>query len=177
LNALIQVQTAGLVDKLGNPFHVRELEGRDDRIRLHRMYAAFVPKRAAQGLPPETDHGIQRWLDRVLAHGRHLGIEINGSLCGHGMLVPMDDPKETELANFLHQSIRGRGIGTALNRLLVTRALEAGYNRVWLSVEPSNIAAIRSYTNAGFKTLRNSLWAPEIEMEVVLNHGNGTTDV
>lgn len=167
MNALIQNPIA-LTDKLGNPFQVREFAGPVDRIRLHRMYAAFVPKRAAQGLPPETDYGIQRWLDRILPKGVHMLVEIGDSLCGHGMLIPMDDPAEVELANFLHHSIRRRGIGTALNRLLVARAREVGYKRIWLSVEPSNIAAIRSYTKAGFKTLRHSLWAPEIEMEVIL---------
>ena len=165
MNALIHLPNEQL-DKLGNPFRVRELEGRTDRIRLHRMYAAFAPKRAAQGLPPESDYGLQKWLDRILPKGQHLMVEIGDSLCGHGMLMPMENPDETELANFLHQSIRGRGIGTALNKVLVARAQETGFKRVWLSVEPSNIAAIRSYAKAGFQPLRHSLWAPEIEMEV-----------
>lgn len=167
LNALIQLPIE-LVDKLGNPFHVREPAGPADRIMLQGMYAAFVPKRAAQGLPPESEAGIQRWLDRILPRGVHMLVEIDRSICGHGMLIPMEDPAEVELANFLHQSIRRRGIGTALNRLMVSRARELGYRRIWLSVEPSNIAAIRSYTKAGFKMLRHSPWAPEIEMEVVL---------
>lgn len=157
-----------MLDKLDQRFQVRALELPADRFRLERMYAEFRPKRAAQGLPPESDYAIGRWLDRILPNGEHLIVEVNAVVCGHVMLMPMDKPSDTELANFLHQGIRGRGIGTALNRFLVAHARDRGYHRVWLSVEPSNIAAIRSYTKAGFKTRSHSLWAPEIEMEVLL---------
>jgi hypothetical protein len=36
---------------------------------------------------------------------------------------------------------------------------------VWLSVEPGNRAALRTYEQAGFRRLPGSLWLPEIEME------------
>ena len=155
-----------LADKLGNPFSVRMFDAASDGARLERMYAAFLPKRAAQGLPPETGYALRHWLDHVLKGGMHLLVEVNNSVCGHLMLMPMDGGDAVELANFLHQSIRGRGIGTAMNRLAVALARDAGYKRVWLSVEPSNIPAIRSYQKAGFLTIRHSMWAPEIEMEV-----------
>ena len=157
-----------MLDKLGQPFLVRALQLPGDRVLLERMYAEFRPKRAAQGLPPESDYAIGRWLDRILSNGEHLIVEVNGAVCGHVMLMPMDQATDTELANFLHQGIRGRGIGTELNRFAVRHARDVGYRRVWLSVEPSNIAAIRSYTKAGFKTRSHSLWAPEIEMEIKL---------
>jgi RimJ/RimL family protein N-acetyltransferase len=155
-----------LTDKLGEPFLVRPYRP-DDRAALEEMYRDFEPKRAAQGLPPLTPAGIARWLDRVLASGEHLLVEVEGRLSGHLMLVPIGG-ETVELANFLHQSIRNRGIGTAINRLGVERAREAGYRRVWLSVEPSNRPALRSYEKAGFRRLPGSLWAPEIEMAVQL---------
>ncbi|MGQ0561633.1 MAG: GNAT family N-acetyltransferase [Gemmatimonadota bacterium] len=155
-----------LVDNRGRAFRVRELELPADRARLAALYRTFEPKRAAQGLPPEDDGAIRRWLDRILDTGVHLVVEVDGGLCGHVMLMPMEHEGETELANFLHQSMRGRGIGSALNKLAVARARENGCRRVWLSVEPSNIPAIRSYASAGFRTLDYSLWAPEIEMEI-----------
>ncbi|MGQ0813766.1 MAG: GNAT family N-acetyltransferase [Gemmatimonadota bacterium] len=155
-----------LRDRQGRPFRVRDIELPADRGQLERMYASFLPKRAAQGLPPETADAIRRWLDRILAGGVHLIVELNGSVCGHGLLMPMARNHETELANFTHQSIRGRGIGTALNEVLVARARAEGFERVWLSVEPANIPAMRSYAKAGFRTIGSSLWAPEIEMEV-----------
>lgn len=155
-----------LTDKRGGSFLVREYRPAD-RPALEAMYADFEPKRGAQGLPPAGAEPLRRWLDRVLARGAHLVVEVEGRVLGHAMLIPMDDGG-AELANFLHQSIRNRGIGTALNRLIVERAREEGYRRVWLCVEPSNRAALRSYEKAGFRLLPGSLWAPEVEMEVGL---------
>lgn len=155
-----------LEDRNGAPFTVRPYAPAD-RTALEAMYDGFEPKRGAQGLPPRSIEQIRRWLDRVLGAGEHLLIEIDGRVCGHVMLVPME-PGTVELANFLHQSIRSRGIGTHANVVAVQIARDAGHRRVWLSVEPSNRAAIRSYEKAGFRQLPGSLWAPEIEMEAVL---------
>ncbi|MGH7476311.1 MAG: GNAT family N-acetyltransferase [Longimicrobiales bacterium] len=162
--------TLQLADKLGRPFRIRPYTPADRRT-LELMYTDFRPKRAAQGLPPDSELGLRVWLDRVLRAGEHLVVEVVGELAGHGFLLPLAGaPTGTaELANFLHQAIRERGIGTALNRALVERARALGYSRVWLSVEPWNRAALRSYRNAGFQLLPGSYWAPEIEMEVRLD--------
>lgn len=162
-----QPERSELTDKEGEAFDVRPLEPRD-RAALEVMYAEFEPKRSAQGLPPEGHVALRRWLDRTLPSGQHLVVEVSGRVLGHAMLVPVDDACTVELANFLHQSIRDRGIGTALNRIALDEARRAGLRRVWLSVEPSNRAAVRSYEKAGFRRLPGSLWAPEIEMEATL---------
>ena len=138
-----------------------------DRDDLIAMYADFEPKRAAQGLPPTGEGKIGIWLDRILKRGQHMVVHVDGLLRGHIMLVPMDDGS-LELANFLHQSVRNRGIGTALNALALRLARDAGHSRVWLSVEPGNKAAVRSYEKVGFKKLPGSNWAPEIEMTAEL---------
>jgi ribosomal protein S18 acetylase RimI-like enzyme len=156
-----------LFDKHGEPFLVRQMD-ETDRAALHAMYLEFAPKRAAQGLPPETEYAQKRWLDHVLKGGEHLLVEVNDEVRGHLMLIPMDDGQTIELAIYLHQSIRGRGIGTAMNKVAVSLARIAGYRKVWLSVEVTNVAAIRSYQKAGFKRTAATLWAHEIEMEVLL---------
>jgi RimJ/RimL family protein N-acetyltransferase len=155
-----------LTDKAGHPFVVRQFDP-SDRPELERMYVDFEPKRRAQGLPPEGADSLGRWLDRVLGRGAHLVIEVDGRLLGHAMLIPRAGG-DAELANFLHQSIRNRGIGTALNLIVVDEARARGYRRVWLSVEPSNRAALRSYRRAGFHLLSTSHLAQEVEMEVIL---------
>lgn len=109
-----------MTDKEGEAFDVRPLEPRD-RAALESMYAEFEPKRSAQGLPPEGAGALRRWLDRTLQSGQHLVVEVSGRVLGHAMLVPVD-ACTVELANFLHQSIRDRGIGTALNRIEIGRA-------------------------------------------------------
>lgn len=157
-----------LTDKLGGSFAIRPYTAQD-RPALEAMYVDFRPKRMAQGLPPDSELGLRRWLDGVLRGGEHLVVEVDGELMGHGFLVPMDEDGAVELANFLHQAVRNRGIGTALNRALIELARARGSRRVWLSVEPWNRSAVRSYQKAGFHQLPGSLWAPEIEMEVLLD--------
>ena len=154
------------MDSQGEPFAVRPYT-RADRAALEAMYAGFEPKRAAQGLPPGDDAAIRRWLERILATGTHLIAIVGGRLSGHVMLMPMEGAT-VELANFVHQSVRDRGIGTALNRIAIDAARACGAQRVWLSVEPSNRAAIKSYERAGFRRLPGSLWAPEMEMAIEL---------
>jgi RimJ/RimL family protein N-acetyltransferase len=138
-----------------------------DRARLSDMYADFEPKRAAQGLPPDSAPKIALWLNYILTRGRHIVVEVDGKLLGHVMLMPKQDGS-VELANFLHQSIRNRGIGTQMNAVALQLARESGFTRVWLSVEPSNRAAVRSYEKVGFRRMPGSYWAPEMEMEVSL---------
>src|SRR5690606_33905481 len=156
---------AALIDREGRPFIVRRLTA-DDRLALESMYRAFEPKRGAQGLPP-VEKNLAAWLDRVLAAGEHFGVIVDNELLGHVMLLPIDE-RRVELANFLHQSIRNRGIGTAINRIALDVARSRGMERVWLCVEPFNRAAVRSYEKAGFTRLPGSLWETEIEMEATL---------
>ncbi|HSJ15392.1 MAG TPA: GNAT family N-acetyltransferase [Longimicrobiales bacterium] len=156
-----------LVDKTGRRFRVRAYTPKD-RGPLEEMYRAFDPKRGAQGLPPGDGESIRRWLDLVLRHGQHVLVEIEGEILGHLMVIPMS-ADTSELANFLHQAIRNCGIGTALNRIALELARRDGRRRMWLSVEPSNRIAIRSYEKAGFRRTSASLWAPELEMEVLLH--------
>ena len=40
--------------------------------------------------------------------------------------------------------------------------------RLWLSVEPHNRAAIRSYEKVGFRFLPGTIFSPEAEMEMEL---------
>ncbi|NIP78606.1 MAG: GNAT family N-acetyltransferase [Gemmatimonadetes bacterium] len=153
-------------DKTGRPFTLRALRP-NDRSELEEMYADFEPKRVAQGLPPADPAQRRRWLDSVLADGHHVVVEIDGHVRGHGMLLPFDRTA-AELANFLHQSVRDRGIGTALNEALLGIGRSHGIRRVWLSVEPSNRPAIRSYEKVGFRRRAVAAWSPEVEMEVTL---------
>ncbi|CAN5284812.1 hypothetical protein BH20GEM2_BH20GEM2_12660 [soil metagenome] len=140
----------------------------EDRPVLETFYAAFEPKRAAQGLPPQGAERISRWLDAVLPAGIHLVVERDGALIGHALLVPAGSPGVAEYAVFLHQQHRGRGAGTEVNRVAVEAAREADLERLWLSVEPDNRAAIGSYAKAGFHFLPGTTLSREVEMEIEL---------
>lgn len=161
---------AVLADQEGRAFTVRPLHA-GDRGALAAFYATFEPTRAAQGLPPEGPVRVARWLDRILPTGLHLAVEQDGALVGHAMLIPTDGDHADEYAIFLHQEVRGRGLGTAINRLAVELARAAGIRRLWLSVEPDNRAAIRSYEKAGWRYIPASLYSSELEMELLLDPG------
>jgi RimJ/RimL family protein N-acetyltransferase len=155
------------MDRHSNEFRVRELAPAD-RETLERFYAAFEPKRAAQGLPPEGPHRIGRWLDAILPGGTHLAVEAGGAVVGHAFLVPTERAGVAEYAIFLDREIRGRGVGTQVNRIAARLARERGLRQLWLSVEPHNRAAVRSYQKAGFRFLPGTMFSPEAEMEMQL---------
>lgn len=157
-----------LHDKEGRPFTVRALQTRD-RPALEEFYDAFDPKRAAQGLPPAGQARVARWLDQVLSRGTHLAVERGDHLVGHAMLLPMERPEAEEYAIFLAREVRGQGVGTQVNRVAVEVARAAGATRLWLSVEPFNRAALRSYEKAGFRFVPATIYSPEVEMELVLS--------
>jgi diamine N-acetyltransferase len=161
---------AHLHDKEGRPFTVRALEA-GDRAALEAFYDAFDPKRAAQGLPPAGQARVARWLNQILAKGTHLAVERGGHLVGHAMLLAMDRPGVQEYAIFLAREVRGQGVGTQVNRVAVEVARATGVERLWLSVEPHNRAALRSYEKAGFTFVAATVYSPEVEMELVLSAG------
>jgi RimJ/RimL family protein N-acetyltransferase len=159
-----------LRDREGGMFTVRQLrEG--DRALLDAFYDAFQPKRAAQGLPPEGPQRVERWLTGVLAGGDHLIVEVDGRLVGHAMLMPTGKDGVREYAIFLDQSVRGRGMGTQVNRVSAELARTLELDRLWLSVEPHNRAAVRSYQKAGYRFRPSTLYSPEFEMELDLSPG------
>jgi RimJ/RimL family protein N-acetyltransferase len=158
---------AQVADNQGRAFSVHAMAP-EDRPRLDGFYETFEPARAAQGLPPQGEPRIRRWLDRILPSGLHLLAERDGILVGHAMLIPTADVGVREYAIFLHQEVRGNGLGTAINRLAVSLARILGASRLWLSVEPDNRAAVRSYEKAGWRYVPASLYSPELEMEMVL---------
>lgn len=155
------------LDKDGRVFTVRPLSDAD-RPALDGFYHEFEPKRAAQGLPPEGPERVTRWLDRIFAAGVHLGVETEGRLVGHAFLMPTDREGVSEYAIFLHQDVRGKGMGTAVNRRSAEVARTLDMKRLWLSVEPQNRPAVRSYEKAGFQFRRETAFSPELEMEMAL---------
>lgn len=158
---------ASLRDRRGEPFRVRGMEPAD-RAALARFYEDFEPKRTAQGLPPEGSYRIGRWLDSILGGGTHLLVESGGEVVGHAFLVDTGRPGVGEYAIFLDRGIRGRGVGTRVNRLAAEVARALGLRRLWLSVEPHNRAAIRSYEKTGFRFRPETVYSPEAEMELDL---------
>ena len=154
-------------DRGGDDYEVRPFES-TDRPALQAFYTDFEPKRAAQGLPPKDPDRIGRWLDSVLPQGTHLLAFRGETLIGHALLVPTREEGVSEYAVFLHHDYRGRGLGTELNRAAIEAARDSGLKGLWLSVEPHNRAALRSYEKAGFTLIPGTLFSLEAEMRLTL---------
>lgn len=155
------------IDRHGRPYEIRQLQP-TDVVDLEQFYDEFEPKRAAQGLPPEGIDRIRRWLRSVIGTGLHLVAVADDVLVGHAFVVPTSRPGIGEYAVFLRQDLRGRGIGTELNRTAVEEARRSGWSGLWLSVQPRNRPAIRSYEKAGFRFIPETLLTMEAEMELRL---------
>jgi RimJ/RimL family protein N-acetyltransferase len=155
-------------DKAGDPFGVRPYH-LEDRPALEDFYGDFEPIRAAQGLPPQGRARVTRWLDAVLGHGLHLVALRDDLLIGHALVVPVPDPGVGEYAVFLHQGERGRGVGIELSRAAIEAARDSGLQRLWLTVEPHNRAAIGAYERVGFRFRSAAILSPEAEMTLDLH--------
>jgi GNAT superfamily N-acetyltransferase len=83
---------------------------------------------------------------------------------GHCFLAA-DDPASAELAIFVHQESRGRGIGAALVKAALSWAAAAGVRRVWSLTPSDNGIAMRLQRRLGFHVTRLS---SETEMEIYL---------
>jgi GNAT superfamily N-acetyltransferase len=124
-----------------------------DRPKLESMYGTFEPRGAAEGLPPVRTEKAFRWLVHLGEHTHSLvafSDSAETQIAGHVILAPGVDG-EVELALFVHQDFRGRGVGLALARAAVEAARRRGYRRIWLTVSPGNKPALRVYENCGFR--------------------------
>ena len=88
-----------------------------------------------------------------------------GAVVGHCFLVA-DGAGSAELAIFVHQEFRRRGVGTALVRAALEWGAVAGLRRVWTLTSSDNKAALRMQEKCGFR-LTNAAF-PETELEIDL---------
>lgn len=125
----------------------------EDWHRLWLMYLSFEPKAAYQGLPPATPLLIRDWLQTLQReNASQFVLEGNDWIIGHSMLCAGPKPKEAEVAIFIHQRYRGRGLGRTL--LLCTLnygCKQLGLTRVWLSVQGANPHARHLFASVGFR--------------------------
>ena len=130
------------------------------------MYDQFEPLGAAQGLPPLLSETRREWIGRALQQSMNLAaFSPTGEAIGHCFLVA-DKPGSAELAVFVRQEWRGRGIG----RALVTAALDYGsaacLQRVWGMTSSENKAVLCLVTSCGFRQKRSVCFEVELELDL-----------
>jgi GNAT superfamily N-acetyltransferase len=133
---------------------------------LVEMYVEFDPADRAQGIPPVNEEPIREWLESLLEIGSYNVVASHdGSAIGHAMLVP-DTDGSYELAVFVLHDYQGAGIGTHLLEALLGHGQAEGVEKVWLTVERWNDAAIGLYRKLGFET--SDAESFELEMSIRL---------
>jgi len=165
-------------DSEGRRIEVRAAD-RDDCEAIVEMYVSFDPADRAQGIPPTGESAIREWLRTVLSEGPDVATWHDGDVVGHATLVPeraLDgDPDgesrtlaETpcELAIFVDQPYQGAGIGRTLLETTLGHGASLGVDRVWLTVERWNHAAVGLYEAVGFE--RSGTDRFELEMSILL---------
>ena len=142
---------------------IRSLERDTSLEALVRMYTEFDPADRAQGIPPSGEDAIRDWLELILDIGCDVVAWHRERAIGHATLVPDGEPA-AELAIFVHQEYRRAGIGGNLIRGLLGYGAANGVEKVWLTVERWNHAAISLYESVGFEACD----AEHFELEMVL---------
>ena len=117
----------------------------EDRDALIEMYRSFEPKGAALGLPPWKD--TEKWLDG-LARYLNFVVFADGRLAGHGALCRAG--ATAEVAVFVHQDFRRRGLGQRLLAAMIREARRLGLRRVWGTAEMDNYSALAMVRLLGF---------------------------
>ncbi|HEV2387431.1 MAG TPA: GNAT family N-acetyltransferase [Candidatus Acidoferrales bacterium] len=116
-----------------------------DRGELLAMYQGFEPKAASLGLPPHSQ--LEQWIAGLAPFLNFLAYA-DGKLVGHAVLCPEGDAGE--VAVFVHQDFRGRGIGRRLLATLLEQARRMGLRKAWGMTEPDNLPLLRLVRTLGF---------------------------
>lgn len=152
-------------DREGRPIEIRPYDGDEDEMEaLVGMYLEFDPADRAQGIPPGRENRIRSWLENILKGDCLNVIAWDGDQpAGHATLVPADEGAY-ELAIFVLQAYQQAGIGTRLIEGLLGYGRANDVEKVWLTVERWNRAAVSLYKKIGFETSD----AESFELEMTL---------
>ncbi|MBW1681747.1 MAG: GNAT family N-acetyltransferase [Deltaproteobacteria bacterium] len=94
-----------------------------------------------------------RWIQGLLETGENFLAWREGSVVGHGVILPDLDKKDAEYLVFVSRGERGKGVGTALTRAVLDHAAGLGLESVWLTVGAYNMRAARLYRKFSFRFL------------------------
>jgi RimJ/RimL family protein N-acetyltransferase len=142
--------------------------GPPQRDLLIGMYDRFDPLGVAFGLPPRTAEARREWIGGALGHKVNIAaFSPAGEVVGHCFLAA-GRPGSAELAIFVRQESRRRGVGTALVRAALEWGVATGLRRVWTMTSPDNRAALRLQESCGFRVTKSAFPASELEIDLLV---------
>jgi GNAT superfamily N-acetyltransferase len=130
------------------------------------MYDRFDPLGGALGLPPHTGEARRAWIATAL--GNHVNVAAfspAGEVVGHCFLAA-DRPDSAEVAIFVHQEFRRRGVAAALMKAALELGATAGLRRVWSVTSSGNRAALRLQLSCGFRLANSNSHEAELEIDL-----------
>jgi GNAT superfamily N-acetyltransferase len=130
------------------------------------MYDQFDPLGGSLGLPPHTEEARRAWIENAL--GNHVNVAAfspAGEVVGHCFLAA-DKPGSAEVAIFVHQESRRRGVGTALMKAALEWGAAAGLRHVWSMTSSDNRAALRLQMSCGFRLANSASYEAELEIDL-----------
>jgi len=151
-------------DKVGRVLEVLPCAG-EKPDKLLAFYNLFEPKGEYQGIPPGQKRDRTRWIKELIAGWQNFLILDGDQVVGHVAVTLGAGPLQ-ELIIFLHQDYRGRGIGSKALDYIQGWLGPKVSGRLWLTVQNTNVPAIRCFQKVGFKFTSPPL---EPEREMVLD--------
>jgi RimJ/RimL family protein N-acetyltransferase len=146
-------------------FQVRPV-GPFERELLIAMYDRFDPLGEALGLPPRSAEARREWIGNVLRHSINVAAFLQaGEVIGHCFLAAAV-PGTAEMAVFVHQGYRRRGVGTGLVEAALHRGGTAGLGRVWAVTSSDNEPAVRLQMSCGFRLTQSDSFVTEMEINL-----------
>jgi len=143
--------------------------GLTQRDLLIKMYDRFQPLGGALGLPSCKPAARHAWIDHSLRQILNMAaFSPAGEVVGHCMLVA-DAPGSAEMAIFVHQQSRRRGIGRSLLKAALQQAAAVGLQRVWSLISPDNRAALQLQESCGFHISKSAPLEAEMEIDLSVN--------
>ena len=140
--------------------------GPPQRDLLIAMYDDFEPLGAALGLPPRTPEARHNWigtaLDQIVTVG---AFSPSGDVVGH-CFVAAEEPNSGEIAVFVRQEFRRRGIGLELVKHALNWASCERLACVRAVTEYDNRAALRLLMRSGFRLMESTFGVAELDIDL-----------
>jgi GNAT superfamily N-acetyltransferase len=133
---------------------------------LLRMYRSFEPLGLALGLPPRNEECRVDWIDYALRQRINLGtFSPAGELIAHSFLA-ISGVGEAEIALFVRQEYRRRGVGANILKRTFQCAAREGLQHIWAVTAAQDFTTQSVLKCSGFRFSQYILPAIEFDIEL-----------